>query len=368
MAKITEGLFGVSIEQLQAENDAQRRRLYERLDSLQGYNKLGGAIGTVAGELLGAGITKLFNLKDPKMEKATNIRQAIMDVSQEFPNDTLAQMDMLAQRFGEMGYGDEALVASAKAEELFNTERNYALKREELDYNKAALQSKANEAAITKATNIAKQNLADQERYQEKIQKNIEDKEGFYWQAAQGWAAGLENNVEGFFDVDEEALANGLLQLQTELLGLTVTDENGIRNPMFSPSQAFQLAKDYLGEVDEKSSTDPSRQTLKNYKKKWYGWTGSVGLPADAREGILNYLIEKNYPTPDQNTKSQMPSNLTTEQQEAYLWAEAHPDDPRSKTILDSLPKPDVVDKPSIKKNYNPNNAGYGETVTNSMM
>ena len=334
MAKnIVGGLFGLSPNQIMEQQraaDTQEALNFGQLMP-QGYGAIGAGFSKLGAGAIRAG-SSMLGLEDETLMKARDIEQIIKDTQTDMPAGANPDQvyESLYNRLSDKGYANEALFALDARQKYLDNRKTMELKERELDVNLQIAKNKANEAAIGKATTIAKNNLADQERLRERVQDNIKEAQGPYWDVANSWANQYENEKTGFFDIDNEALAKGLLQLQTELLDLTTTNEVGIRSPLLAPDEAFKLAKEMLGQVDEEGN-------LKWYKGTgWTGWSGAVTLPADVKSAVINYLEGKGMSVAPKETT---PSNLSGEDLEAYNWAKENPNDPLAKDILTRLTK-----------------------------
>lgn len=334
MANIVSGLFGLSPEQVIQQQQTIDKQEAAQLGALMpaGYGAVGYGMSRLGSGAI-RGLSEVFGMGDPTLMKARDIEQIMKDTQSDLGAnaDPATVYQSLYNRLSDKGYSNEAMFALDARQKYLDNKRTLDLKQKEVEATISTAQAKSQEALVGKLTTIAKNNLTDQERLREKLQTNITDKEGPYWDAANSWAAGQENKVWGAWDVDEEALAKGLLTLQSELLDLTSTDNTyGIRRPLLSPDEAFKLAKEMLGQVDEKGN-------LKWYKGSWLPWgSGSVSLPADAKSALIEYLEGKGMSVAPKETA---PSNLTGEDLEAYNWAKENPNDPLAKDILNSLNK-----------------------------
>lgn len=336
MAKdIVGGLFGLSPNQIMEQQraaDTQEALNFGQLMP-QGYGAIGAGFSKLGAGAIRAG-SSMLGLEDETLMKARDIEQIMKDTQAEMPAGANPDQvyESLYNRLSDKGYANEALFALDARQKYLDNRKTMELKERELEVNLQTAKNKANEAAIGKATTIAKNNLADQERLRTKLQENITNAEGPYFSAAKGWAASKENSVFGFWDVDEDTLAKGLLNLQTELLDLTTTNELGIRSPLLAPDEAFRLAKGMLSETDE------SGEYLKWYKGSWLPWgSGSVSLPVDAKAAVIEYVQKQGLPvSPDDSPGIE---GLEGEDKEAYEWATKNPTDPLAKDILKSLTK-----------------------------
>lgn len=332
MANIVSGLFGLAPEQVIQQQQATDIAEASRLGALmpEGYGAVGYGMSKLGSGAI-RGLSEVFGMGDPMLMKARDIEQIMKDTQADLGAnaDPATVYQSLYNRLSDKGYSNEAMFALDARQKYLDNQRTVDLKQKELDATISTAQAKSNEALVGKLTTIARNNLTDQERLREKLQSNITDQEGPYWQSAMSWANQYENEKPGLFDIDNDALARGLLQLQTELLDLTSTDNiYGIRRPLLSPDEAFQLSKEMLGQLDEKGNL------------KWYkgtgitGWSGAVTLPADVKSAVIEYLEGKGMLVAPKETT---PSNLTGEDLEAYNWAKENPNDPLAKDILNSL-------------------------------
>ena len=336
MAKdIVGGLFGLSPNQIMEQQrvaDTQEALNFGQLMP-QGYGAIGAGFSKLGAGAIRAG-SSMLGLEDETLMKARDIEQIIKDTKADMPAGANPDQvyESLYNRLSDKGYANESLFALDARQKYLDNRKTMELKEKELDVNLQIAKNKANEAAIGKATTIAKNNLADQERLRTKLQDNITNAEGPYFSAAKGWAASKENSVWGAWDVDEDTLAKGLLNLQTELLDLTTTNELGIRSPLLAPDEAFKLAKGMLSETDE------TGKNLKWYKGSWLPWgSGSVTLPVDAKAAVIEYVQKQGLPiSPDNSAGTQ---GLEGEDKEAYEWAIKNPTDPLAKDILTRLTK-----------------------------
>ena len=334
MANVVSGLFGLSPEQVIQQQQTMDKQEAAQLGALMpaGYGAVGYGMSRLGSGAI-RGLSEVFGMGDPTLMKARDIEQIMKDTQSDLGAnaDPATVYQSLYNRLSDKGYSNEAMFALDARQKYLDNKRTLDLKQKEVEATISTAQAKSQEALVGKLTTIAKNNLTDQERLREKLQTNITDKEGPYWDAANSWANQYENEKTGFFDIDNEALAKGLLQLQTELLDLTSTDNiYGIRRPLLSPDEAFKLAKEMLGQVDEEGNL------------KWYkgtgitGWSGAVTLPTDVKAAVIEYLEGKGMSVAPKETA---PSNLTGEDLEAYNWAKENPNDPLAKDILNSLNK-----------------------------
>lgn len=318
-------LFGPTPEDLARENTNMRTATYLNLmKGKTGYDAAGAGAGLALGTIVGS----LFGSEDPALTKAKDIRQIFKDVSQEFPNDTLAQMDMLSQRLGEKGYTEESVMASARAEEMLKAIRDEQFKEKELNIKEKANELQAQTNLINTVATIANRedqlkmkqdtlksqvDTRNEKMWSSIIDREMADKE--YWNKQVSGITITEGKAKGdvlMGDTDQggqllKRISKNLWDARTAR-GLSVYQ---------SPDQTIEDAKLILGKLatdagtkltgifdDDEFNVDPVK--LKTYtdaiiKKKG----GSLDLDTGTALTAENQKEEQNQNTLDLNTSIQ---------------------------------------------------------------
>lgn len=314
-------LFGPTPEDLARESRENKAAGYLNLmKGKTGYDAAGAGAGLALGTIVGS----LFGSEDPALTKAKNIRQIFKDVSQEFPNDTLAQMDMLSQRLGEEGYTEESVMASARAEEMLKAVRDEQLKVRELDIKEKANELQAQTNLLSTFSTIANRedqlkmkqdtlksqvDTRNEKMWSSIIDREMADKE--YWKnQIAGITTSSGDVLQGDTDQGGQLLkriAKNLFDARTDR-GLSVYQ---------SPDQAIEDAKLIVGKLatdagtaytgffdDDEFDVNPTK--LKTYtdaiiKKKG----GSLDLDTGTAIKAEDQKEEQNQNTLDLNTSIQ---------------------------------------------------------------
>ena len=313
-------LFGPTPEDLARESTDMRTATYLNLmKGKTGYDAAGAGAGLALGTIVGS----LFGSEDPALTKAKDIRQIFKDVSQEFPNDTLAQMDMLSQRLGEAGYTDESIMASIRAEEMLKAVKDEQLKVRELDIKEAANELQAQTNLLNTVATIANReetqkikqdtlrNTVDakmERMWSSVIDREMADKE--YWK---NQVAGITTTSGDVLQGDTDQGGQLLKRVAKNLFDARDARGNAVYQ---SPDQAIQDAKLIVGKLatdagtaywfldDDEFNVSPTK--LKTYtdaiiKKKG----GSLDLDTGTAIKAEDQKEEQNQNTLDLNTSIQ---------------------------------------------------------------
>ncbi len=314
-------LFGPTPEDLARENTDMRTATYLNLmKGKTGYDAAGAGAGLALGTIVGS----LFGSEDPALTKAKNIRQIFKDVSQEFPNDTLAQMDMLSQRLGEEGYTEESVMAATKAEEMLRAVRDEQLKVRQLDIEEDKVKAQTDANLISTFATIQNQeanrqikqdtlrNTVDakmEKMWSSVIDREMADKE--YWK---NQIAGITTSSGDVLQGDTDQGGQLLKRISKNLFDARDARGNAVYQ---SPDQAIEDAKLIVGKLATDAGTaytgffdddefDVSPTKLKTYtdaiiKKKG----GSLDLDTGTAIKAEDQKEEQNQNTLDLNTSIQ---------------------------------------------------------------
>ena len=132
MAGIVEGLFGLNVQDLQQqqnENDAMFSRSVASV-----YKRPSAKLGALVGANIGQGLARgLFNIQDPRIQRATQIEQLLAEAQQESQSVGQAEaMKNLSKKLSANGFGKEALLVSQQANALGMEQQKF---QQETDLN-----------------------------------------------------------------------------------------------------------------------------------------------------------------------------------------------------------------------------------------
>lgn len=240
MAGIVEGLFGLNVQDLQQqqnENDAMFSRSVASV-----YKRPSAKLGALVGANIGQGLARgLFNIQDPRIQRATQIEQLLAEAQQESQSVGQAEaMKNLSKKLSANGFGKEALLVSQQANALGMEQQKF---QQETDLN---------------AQRLANEKLKFEDAQRDLTNnKNAQDALQGYITAAQ--VAGAEPTASGVIEaigqyMPPEKLAN-LLQ--------TSEDKAAYRDAMIRQAETAAISR-----VEAAKAKGASQQELEAIKQQ----------------------------------------------------------------------------------------------------
>lgn len=263
--KITESLFGISIEDLEEENKRQRQQVFDRLKTLKGYESLGASIGTG----LGLGLRKLLGIQDPKMQRASQIRQIMTEVNKDMMGaEPAAIYSKLSERFAQAGLGDEALIASERENKLLQEQEALNLSREDKEQRRQILQQNADYKREQEEDRQASLKYRLREGTNNNIARQLADPQSPEQLTIMNYAKQFAKQ-HGIEDSSQVALAYNRLYL--DYLRSIGVDKKGRNIYLFDPSEAKLRTEQTLnnmleqeGAIDRGTKWNPFDETSIN--------------------------------------------------------------------------------------------------------
>ena len=338
MAKIVSGLFGLSPEQVQQQQDQQSLINAQNTGMLVERGSPGWGATAMGVSKIGSGLMKgldsLLGIEDPQLMKARDIEQIMKETQ-----DTLgpgATPDEVYQglytRLSDKGYAQEALFALDARQKYKDNAKTMELKEKELDVTLGNAQVRANEKAATYRQKQSDNAMRINEKRFKIISDSYDDPESSLYQQSDNFANSIGSEGIFNFAVDDPDVVRGAYQeLHKELQSMTTQDEYNNLVPIFQPGQALKMTEKILRSVDEDGN-------LKYIKKgNWNPFKGTtVNLPANILSEIKEQ-VKQEMGIEDSPTSS-VPSGLNAEETEAYNYAvEQLKVDPNDSTALEIL-------------------------------
>ena len=333
MAKIVSGLFGLSPEQVQQQQDQQSLINAQNTGLLVERGSPGWGATAMGVSKIGSGLMKgldsLLGIEDPQLMKAKDIEQIMKETQDTLgPGATPDEVyEGLYTRLSDKGYAQEALFALDARQKYKDNAKTMELKEKELDAALGNAQVRANEKAATYQQKLASNAMKINEKRFKITSDQYDDPESSLYQAADTFANSM--NVD-----DPEILRTGFQELHKELLSMTITDDYGNLMPLLKPGEAFKWTKKVLSARDEKGN-------LKYVEHgNWNPTKGTkINLPNDVAAEIRQQIV--NEMGIEDNSIDTVPKNLTGDKKEAYKKAietlKINPSDPIAISALELL-------------------------------
>lgn len=280
---IVGSLFGPTPEQLQRERMQQQALLSQNANRVSPSFGIGYNVGTLLGQGLGA----LFGVKDPELQRATDV-QAILAEASKIGSNQSERLTAAAKLFEEKGYGDLATMAAMQGQEFAMTEAKNAR-----DIEMAAVTKQEKEANLLKTNaEIAQQNqdLENEKKAQSALLslQDIAKSEN-----RQPTAEEIINTVSPYIDSTKLA---GLMQ--------TSSDKEAYRDAMLK--QAEMAHQDRLMAIQDRNERD---QLNRDHKEEMLRLKAELSPSTSSKSSVFERGYANNFVT---STKELVPatSNL----------------------------------------------------------
>ena len=339
MAKIVSGLFGLSPEQVQQQQDQQSLINAQNTGMLVERGSPGWGATAMGVSKIGSGLMKgldsLLGIEDPQLMKARDIEQIMKETQDTLgPGATPDEVyEGLYTRLSDKGYAQEALFALDARQKYKDNAKTMELKEKELDVTLGNAQVRANEKAATYRQKQSDNAMRINEKRFKIISDQYDDPESSLYQQSDNFANSIGSEGIFTFGVDNPDVVRGAYQeLHKELQSMTTQDEYGNLVPIFQPGQALKMTEKILRSVDE----DGNLKYIKKGSKFFPGKGTKVSFPADILSEIKQQ-VKQEMGIEDSPT-SNVPSGLNAEETEAYNYAvEQLKVDPNDSTALEIL-------------------------------
>jgi hypothetical protein len=159
--------MGMSAQQLLAQDPEYlaRQLAQQEIQRYQNFQNPQLGLASTSGAVIGRGLANLFGgrgffeVSDPALRRVADTQRVFNEAMTNFdPANPAASYEAMANRFSQLGFGQQAMMAAQEAAKYRQQERAEAVRTEELGIRKEDLELRRKQAAEAKETNLVTTN------------------------------------------------------------------------------------------------------------------------------------------------------------------------------------------------------------------